>query len=235
MQSSDRRDFRIKLDGRVLAFIQGRMSSARFPGKILAPFFGRPIMSHLIDRVAMAVGRENVVVATSDTASDDPVASYVDSLGVKKFRGPLDDVFARFALCLKANPCDWFFRVCADSPLLDPSLFSLAASHCHSDADLVTNVFPRTFPKGQSVELINTRTFAAIDQASLTASQREHLTKVYYEKAEKYRIVNVTLPGELKAPASCVVDTIEDMRQLEAHLAGTNPDNACVGLFGRSK
>ncbi|MBI5726156.1 MAG: spore coat protein [Planctomycetes bacterium] len=234
MQSSGSRDFGIKLDGRVLAFIQGRMSSGRFPGKILAPFFGRPIIEHLIDRVAMAVGRDNVVVATSDAGSDDPVAWYLDGIGVKKFRGPLDDVFARFVLCLKANPCDWFFRVCADSPLLDPSLFGLAASRCRNEIDLVTNVFPRTFPKGQSVELLKAGTFAAIDQSALTDQQREHLTKVYYDNPEKYRIVNVKLSGAIKGPESCVVDTIEDLRQLEAHLAVTKPQDACIGQFGRS-
>ena len=28
--------------------IQGRMNSYRFPGKVLAPFLGRPILSHIV-------------------------------------------------------------------------------------------------------------------------------------------------------------------------------------------
>src|SRR5438128_10889412 len=100
------------------AFIQARMNSERFPGKVLAPLWGTPIISHVISRVSGAVSLSHVTVATSTERSDDPLAKYLQSEGVSVFRWPLDDVFQRFRLCLEEYPCDWFFRICSDYPLL---------------------------------------------------------------------------------------------------------------------
>src|SRR6185503_15435408 len=100
-------------------FVQARMSSQRFPGKVLAPFRGEPIISHVVARAAAAVPRDAITVATSSERSDDPLVRYLEGEGVSVFRGPLDDVLGRFQACLSAHPCEWLFRVCADSPLLD--------------------------------------------------------------------------------------------------------------------
>lgn len=42
-------------------FVQGRMSSSRFPGKMLAPFRGRPLVANLLDRLAQANLRAKIV------------------------------------------------------------------------------------------------------------------------------------------------------------------------------
>jgi spore coat polysaccharide biosynthesis protein SpsF len=198
-----------------VAFVQARMSSARFPGKILAPFDGRPLIASVIDRVRSGVGEGRVVLATSTDPTDDPLAAYVASLGVAVFRGGLDDVVGRFQACLKAHPCEWFYRICGDSPLLDPALLSRADALRRDDVDIVTNIFPRTFAKGQSVELIRARTFAAIDPRTLSAAQREHVTQVYYERPDAFRIVNfvsATPPAE----PNMAVDTVDDLRRLSS-------------------
>src|ERR1700690_261368 len=97
----------------IKVFIQARMSSSRFPGKVLAPVNGKPMIARVIRCVAGSFGSDSIVVATSDETSDDPLASYIESLDVKVFRGPLENVFERFRLCLNTNPCDWFFRISA--------------------------------------------------------------------------------------------------------------------------
>src|SRR5258706_15848995 len=98
------------------------MSSRRFPGKVLAPFRGRPILRHVVESVMGALPDARPLVLTSDQASDDPIASYCERLRVECFRGPLEDVFGRFRAALLQHPCDWVLRICADSPLLDPKV-----------------------------------------------------------------------------------------------------------------
>ena len=80
---------------------------------------------------------------------------------------------------------------------------------------LVTNVFPRTFPKGQSLELIEAGTFAAIDPASLDRDQQEHATKVYYDNPCRFRILNLAARGAASPDLSLAVDTLEDLQRLE--------------------
>lgn len=201
------------------AFIQARMSSRRFPGKVLAPLRGRPLIALLVSRVARAVPHERITVLTSYEPADDPLAAYLRQQGLSVFRGPLEDVFSRFRSCLAVAPCEWFFRVCADSPLLDGALLETLASHARrSDVDLVTNVYPRTFPRGQSVEMLRASTFAAIDPAGLNAHQREHVTTFYYENPQRFRILNVESGDPSLAAESLAVDTAEDLLRLEALL-----------------
>jgi spore coat polysaccharide biosynthesis protein SpsF len=198
------------------AFIQARMSSRRFPGKVLAPLHGRPVIAWVVSALEQALPRQAIVALTSTEPSDDPLAIYLERLGVATHRGPLDDVFARFRGAAAAYPCDWFIRVCADSPLLDPAVVRTAIQIASSsDADLVTNVFPRTFAKGMSVEMVRTSRFLEIDAARLAADQKEHVTGCYYDNPGGFRIRNFESPDRAAAETSLAIDSIEDLQRLE--------------------
>lgn len=205
------------------AFIQARISSTRFPGKVLAPFRGRTVLGHVVDRCAAVVGLDRVVVATSTDPSDDAVAAHVRERGAAVFRGPLDDVFGRLRACLLAHPADWFFRISADSPLVDPDILKAMLPLAVPGRDMVTNVFPRSFPKGQSAELLRAAAFLSVDPAVLTASQREHVTTAFYDHPERYRIVNVESGRRDWPGAPLVVDTPEDLARLEAAFPAGRP------------
>jgi spore coat polysaccharide biosynthesis protein SpsF len=200
---------------KIKAFIQARMSSTRFPGKVLAPLGGRPMISWVIERVGMVLLKENIIVATSDEESDDPLACYVGQLDVKVFRGPLDNVFERFRLCLAANPCEWFFRISADSPLLNSGILKTMVSYADESLDLVTNVQKRTFPHGHSVELLNAMTFAKLDSTRLSMEDCEHVTKFYYSHSDEFRILNLENMDADYAKMNFVVDTFDDLRRIE--------------------
>jgi spore coat polysaccharide biosynthesis protein SpsF len=205
-------------------FVQARMSSRRFPGKVLAPLAGRPLISHVIDRCGAAFGADKVVVATSTEASDDALARTVRELGCAVFRGELDNVLGRFQRCLGQHPCEWFVRISADSPLIDPRLIVSVAEQRAPQFDLVTNVQTRTFPPGQSVEVVRSECFAGIDAAALSAEEREHVTLVFYRAPERYRIRSVVSRHPDLARQPLTVDTPEDLRAVEALIkAGAVP------------
>ena len=155
-------------------------------------------------------------MATSDQASDDPLAAYAATLGVSVFRGTLDDVLGRFQACATKHPSDWILRVCADSPLLDPAVIQLLLAAPRDDFDVVTTTSPRTFPKGQNVELIRSSALLALPDAELTPDDREHVTPFFYRHPERYRVLNVQSDDPGLAQASLVVDTLEDLQRLEA-------------------
>ncbi|MCG9884942.1 MAG: NTP transferase domain-containing protein [Cyanobacteria bacterium] len=198
-------------------WIQARMSSRRFPGKVLAPFRGQPLIQHVIRSAATAVGIENVAVLTSDQSSDDPLAAYLDKLQVPILRGPLDDVFDRFRQAAEQWPCERFIRICSDSPLLCADLLKDAiTTSAQLKADMITNVDPRTFPKGQSLEIVKTSTFMAINPEDLTDHDREHVTPIFYRRRNHYRILNLRSPDSHWSEIVTTVDTLDDLRRLEA-------------------
>ena len=112
----------------IIAIIQSRMTSERYPGKMLAPFLGKPVIAHVVDKIRISKVNPKIILATSENHTDDPLVLYAKYLGIEVVRGSHNDVFGRFISALKKYKCDAFFRVCGDSPLLLPSLFDKAVS-----------------------------------------------------------------------------------------------------------
>ena len=76
---------------KVVATIEGRMTSTRLSGKILMLLAGRPVMAHLIERHRRSALTDEVVVATTTNTADDPVVALCEEMGCAYFRGSEDD------------------------------------------------------------------------------------------------------------------------------------------------
>jgi spore coat polysaccharide biosynthesis protein SpsF len=196
------------------AVIQARASSVRLPGKVLREVRGKPLLQYLVDGLRHAASLDRLVLATSDDLGDDAVAALGTRIGLSVVRGPLDDVLARFLLAAERFGLRALVRVNGDSPLLDPALVDRAVGLFEAGgADLVTNTFPRSYPKGQSVEVVSV---AALERAaaSLDPQDREHVTRFFYRHPDQFRITNFTRPsyaGDLQLS----VDTADDLRSFE--------------------
>ena len=78
--------------------IQSRMTSKRFPGKMMAPFLGKPMLGNVVDRIKKSKHNLKIILATSDDYTDDPLALYGNYLGLEVVRGPKENVYKRFLL-----------------------------------------------------------------------------------------------------------------------------------------
>ncbi|MEE9149603.1 MAG: NTP transferase domain-containing protein [Candidatus Tectomicrobia bacterium] len=200
----------------IRAFVQARMLSRRFPGKVLAPFQGKPLIQHVLIALERALPSVQIVVATSDHDSDDPLAAYLSAMDVAVFRGPLDNVFERFRMCVSEYPCEWILRVSADSPLLDGRVLRAVVERANDwDGNLISTIFPRTFPRGQNTELIRVDIFLTIGDEELSEDDREHVTPIYYRHPHRFQILNVESGNPKFADLSLAVDTVEDLQRLE--------------------
>ncbi|MDQ7834242.1 MAG: NTP transferase domain-containing protein [Humidesulfovibrio sp.] len=205
--------------GPIIAIVQARMSSSRLPGKSLALIQGNPLLAYLFENLKLSASLDAVVLATSSAPSDDPLAALASRHGVQAVRGDLMDVSARFLRAIIAHPCQAFVRICGDSPLLDPRLVDEAITlYRQGGADLVTNVLRRTYPKGQSVEVINTQAFRRAEAAMTDPMDREHVTRYFYTRADEYRIRSFESGGKFGAVNFCV-DTAEDLERISALIA----------------
>ena len=209
-------------------FVQARMSSERFPGKMLAPFRGRPLIASLLDRLGPDL-LSRTVLLTSDHATDDPLADFAERrCEVPVFRGELQNVAARFQACLAAYPCEWFVRLSGDSPLMSGALVKTMLGFRGPGHDVVSNVAKRTFPPGQSVECIRSDVFAALQADALTAAQQEHVTKVFYDGQGNWRLRSIVCREPHLASTRMVVDSLDDLRALET--LATDPSAPLAAL-----
>ena len=206
------------------------MGSVRCPGKVLHEVDGKPLLQYLIERLQHCKFENTIVIATSGEEDDDPVAAFCEKMGVACHRGPLLDVAARFKQVLDRFRFDVFVRISGDSPLLDPRLVDEAVDvFLNNDFEIVTNVLPRTYPNGQSVEVIRSDIF--IQHYPLMQEERdlEHVTRFFYKNRENFNIFNLASKDDYGG-IHLSVDTFQDMKAFETVVANMNKPHLEYGL-----
>jgi spore coat polysaccharide biosynthesis protein SpsF (cytidylyltransferase family) len=199
----------------MLAIVQARLSSRRLPGKVLKDLGGRPMLGWTLERVHAARLVTKLVVATSDRPDDDAVAAFCKSRGVHCYRGPLDNVAERFAIAVKAEKADAFVRITGDAPLIDPAVIDTAISlYQAGEWDLVSNVLVRSFPIGQSVEVLRGEAYLVALDGMEDVEDREHVTRFFHRNRSRYRTVNFSSGADM-AQVQMSVDTPEDFAMAE--------------------
>ena len=165
---------------RVVAIVHARMSSRRLPGKILRQMCGKPMVQYLLERLQCCLQINSWLLATSTDPGDDPVEKFAHQNEFPVFRGPLDDVATRVIQAADVNNADAVVRLSGDSPFLDQAVIDRGAELFRTgEFDLVTNVRPRTYPPGCSVEVVGVETLRAAAE-SMPEEEKEHVIRALY-------------------------------------------------------
>ena len=206
------------------------MSSRRLPGKALRAIRGRALLGHVVDRVRRCRTIDSLLIATSTDPDDDAIAEFARTEAVALYRGALDDVAGRLLSAAVAAQADALVRINADSPLIDPAIVDQAVElYRHQRPELVGNVVRRTFPKGQSVEVVAVPALKRAVEAMTTPDEREHVTAWFYANRTRVRIVGFESPDP-RPQMQLSIDTLEDLQRVEAILARLGEPAAGHGL-----
>ncbi|ARJ68153.1 hypothetical protein WV31_13155 [Magnetospirillum sp. ME-1] len=214
------------------------MGSTRFPGKMLAPFQGRPLLEWVLTRLRRARSLDRVVLATSQFERDDPLAKLAENLGVAVFRGSEYDVLGRFAAAAQAFEATTVVRICADNPLVAPEACDLAVdSFLRERPDYAFNHIPRLgnqWPDGLGVEVLDAGLLRRQAETTADPRHREHVTAWIWDQPERWRILAVPCPEEWRDPEGRVrldVDRPEDLAALDAAFPGLTPESGIDGIL----
>ena len=200
---------------KVPAIIFSRMGSSRLPGKALRNIAGEPLIKRVINRVSKVKNLSTIVVATSNSRTDDGLTQYIQSLNIEVFRGAAHDVLNRAVSCASYLGVDKFVRINGDSPFIDPELLEKGIDMWGDpNLDLISNVFPRTYPVGMSVEIIKTDSLKKILGLTADSCDREHITRFFYKNPEKFSILNFESGRPDLRKVRLAVDTKEDLERI---------------------
>lgn len=176
--------------------IQARLTSSRFPRKILELIDGIPVLEHIVNRVHKSHLIDKVVIASPHSPEC--------CLNEEIFIGSEEDVLDRYYQASKKYGFDIIVRITSDCPLIPVSEINRVITRLlRGDTDYVRN-FPNV-PDGWDVEAF---TFKMLEEAWLKTSEqteREHVTP--YMK----RSTNAVL---LEAP-KLSLDTREDLERIK--------------------
>jgi spore coat polysaccharide biosynthesis protein SpsF (cytidylyltransferase family) len=108
---------------------------------------------------------------------------------------------------------DAVIRISGDSPFIDPCLIMRVTEvfRANCGIDIATNVFPRTYPLGLSVEVISVDALAKANAATVDKAEREHVTRFFYNNSNSFRIVNCSAETAHDLELRLTVDEASDL------------------------
>ena len=136
---------------------------------------------------------------------------------MKYFRGDLNNVTKILVCPAEKYKKKYFLRVNEDGPLIDYKIIDKAVGifkKSKNKYNLITNVFPRTFPKGQSVEIINTKILEA-NLCKMDKADLEHVTTYFYKNSSNFSIKNFKCYKKKKIKLA--VDTKKDLANISRY------------------
>lgn len=169
---------------RIGCIILARYNSRRLPGKALMAVGNKPILQQIYDALRHIFPKENIIIATSSSATDDPIAAFCDQHQMLCYRGSLDKVAERFYDCAKHFGFDYAFRINGDNLFVENICVAQMIADVQKDSsyDFLSNVKDRTFPFGMSVELLKTEFYGkCLHEFQQNAHYQEHVTLYLYE------------------------------------------------------
>ena len=210
----------------VTAIIQARMGSSRLPDKVLADIAGRPMLTRVVERTALATSVGQVVVATTDRERDDAIVGLCAQLNVHVFRGSEHDVLKRYADAAADVGAQTIARITADCPLIDPAIVDLVVDAFGvGEVAYASNTLERTYPRGLDVEVFSRD---ALDTAAREATgehERAHVTPFMYQHPQRFRVRSVRHEAD-QSRHRWTVDTSEDLRLTREIYAALGADSA---------
>ena len=108
----------------------------------------------------------------------------------KYFCGSNSNVAKRTIDCCKKYKITDFMRVCSDRLYFITDLaLRMKNFYLKNNFDICTNVFKKTFPSGQTCEIINVGTFKK-NYRFFSKNDKEHIFNYFYKNSKKFRIKN---------------------------------------------
>ena len=212
---------------KIVASIEARMGSSRLPGKVLKPVLGKPSLEWLIDRLGDSKYLNQIIVATTDLEKDQPLVDFCKTKNITCFRGSEQDVLDRVLKAVKSVNADLIVEITGDATLNDPDVVDECIElFLKTDADYVSNILDRSFPRGIVVQVFPTAVLEEVARLTQDPDDREHVSLYIYNHPERYQLQNLYADEARTWPELAVVlDTPEDYELIKKIAETLYPQN----------
>lgn len=184
----------------VVAIIQARLGSTRYPRKIFLDLSEKPLIWHVINRLKFSQKINKIVLATTDNHNDDELARWAENEKVALFRGSENNVLERYYYAAKNFSARIIVRITADDPFKDPVIIDKVIDKLINEKlDFAYNNNPVSFPEGLDTEVF---TFNALEKAylhSIDDFEKEHVTQYFYRNKGEFKQANILNEENLSA------------------------------------
>jgi spore coat polysaccharide biosynthesis protein SpsF len=206
----------------VMAIVQARLGSKRFPNKMLSDLCGKPVIQWVCERLKKAKTIHQVVVASPDKE----IVELANKLGMWGFHdlGDPNNVLSRYIKASNWSNAELVVRICGDCPLIDPELVDQCVNiYMENRVDIVTNVLRRTYAKGMDVEVMHRNVLKRLIHLTDSTEYREHVTLYAYDNPSLFVFKSVKDFEDLSW-LNVSIDTPDDLDRVARFMATLKSD-----------
>ena len=201
------------MKNKTVAIIQARLTSSRFPRKILEKIDNLTLIEFLVKRVKASKKINQVIVAIPNNKKNRILKKYLKNIDF--FLGSEEDVLDRYYKSAKKFHANTIVRICGDCPFIDPEIIDkLLLLQEKKNYDYVSNTINPTFPDGLDVEVFNFKILKEVWKKAKSKNDREHVTP-YILRNSKFKKYNYEFKKDLSL-LRLTVDEKVDLKQLKA-------------------
>ncbi|MEZ5338372.1 MAG: NTP transferase domain-containing protein [bacterium] len=197
-----------------VAILQARLDSSRVPGKVMAELKGKPVISHIIDRLKAASEIDEVCVAIPSEHKEDSLADALAGMDVTVVRGHASDVLARYIQAAYETKADIIVRATGDNPLVASEVIDQQVGLLQSEPEL-DYVITEGMSTGLTTEAFTLKTLEKLDFLAKHPDHREHVTLYLRRNPGPFVMRRLDPPAHLaNANYRLTLDTAEDYKVL---------------------
>jgi spore coat polysaccharide biosynthesis protein SpsF len=209
----------------VLAIIEARMGSTRFPGKVLERVHGKPILQIMVERLQFSREIESICIATTTNPADDEIVKLGQEMGVLVFRGPENNLLSRVTSAAVFYKFEVVASLTGDCPLLDPFLLDqMIRIFRINDCQFLTNCHLRSYPDGMDIQILETSALIKAHKSTLDSLEQEHTTLHIRRNPQIFKTIHIAaISNEYNPDLGLTLDEREDLELLRAILFNFYP------------
>ena len=211
-----------------LIIVQARAGGTRFPGKMLAPLLGQPLILWTLQRIARLAIPHRIIVAVPFGAFQDPLIALCRRHGYEVWQPcvPENDVLHRYwnIASQVAEYTTPLVRVTGDCPLIDAAVIEQCLQVFRTSIPDHVGIAAE-WPDGMDCEVFSMQALQMAHEDAEAAADREHVTPYLWRHPERFRCVTVPCPMDL-TPYQTSIDTVQDLLLAQGIL------DACLERYG---
>ena len=212
------------MEKKMIAIIQARITSSRFPDKVLKKVFkDLKVIDLMYKRLSSTKKVNKIIFAIPKNKKNQKLKDHLKFKKYPFYEGKEFDVLNRIYCAAKKFKAQNIIRLTADCPLLDGKTIDNHVNfYLKNKSNYVSNQINRTYPDGYDIEIISFKLLEKLNFTAKLKEDREHVTT--YLKRNRSQITTYNFKRDL-SNIRLTLDHKKDLvflRKILSHFDRTN-------------
>ena len=200
---------------KIIIIAQARLTSKRFPGKVLKKIKNKSLIEILHLRLSKSKFIDQFIFAIPNNNENLKLKNFLKKKKFNFDQGPEKNVLKRFFLISKKIEPDIIIRVTCDCPLVDRLILEKMIKKFIrlSNVEYMSNttITKNKYPDGMDIEIFSYNALKKAYKKSSTSYEKEHVTPYIQKNLQTYAFESNINYSKKR----CTVDTPKDLENIK--------------------